>query len=179
MSRPRTWRLGAVALGAAGVVLQLGAMGAAQGAATLPRVPTSLESTERALTLRPAEITVSQDGNESLWGAGARGFSGQRHAPREPRIQWRRWTGREALASASMIAGDCVPSCARGRFRSYPLALTLSRPAMVGGQRLFTRLSYRFTGARPANTPRTVTWVAVHLHGGGGAPQLWGWKPAR
>ncbi|MFJ1547475.1 hypothetical protein [Streptomyces sp. NPDC088246] len=56
---------------------------------------------------------------------------------------------------------DCQPFCAAGRFHSYPVIVRLDRPDSWKKQpelKRFTRLQLTYTGDRPSQTPRDVTY---------------------
>lgn len=153
---------------------------AASARAALPRVPTSLYTDAHDLAIRPRYILVSQDANVSLWGPQAREFKGTSHWPHEPHIRWLRWTSKRAVATGSLIQGNCSPSCFRGTFITYPVRMRLSRPARFHGERIFTRLSYTLLAKRPPDHPRTVVAIATYIpatRSYGGAPAYWGWQP--
>ncbi|MFG2629603.1 hypothetical protein [Streptomyces sp. NPDC048473] len=56
---------------------------------------------------------------------------------------------------------DCQPFCAAGRFHSYPVIVRLDRPESWKKHpelKHFTRLQLTYTGGRPSQTPRDVTY---------------------
>jgi hypothetical protein len=70
-------------------------------------------------------------------------------------LHWSRWSRADADAAGTGHQNDCTPSCAAGRFHTYPLTVRLSRPVTcVRGRREFSRLAWRFTAAKPAGVPR-------------------------
>jgi hypothetical protein len=70
-------------------------------------------------------------------------------------LRWSRWSRADARAAGTGHQNDCTPSCAAGRFHTYPLAVRLSRPvSCVRGRREFSRLAWRFTAAKPPGVPR-------------------------
>ena len=70
------------------------------------------------------------------------------------RLHWTSWGATTAAATGTAHANDCNPYCAAGHFHTYPVAATLDRVQTCGGRSEFTRLRWRFTGARPKG-PRT------------------------
>jgi len=152
----------------------------AVAATALPKVPTSFQTAARNLVIRPRGILVSQDGNASVWGPGSRGFTGEDNFPREPAIRWTRWAPSVALATGSLVQGNCSPSCAQGTFTAYPVSLRMWRSAVVHGELIFTRFSYTFVASRPSNLPSTVVSAATYTPpttAYGGSPAHWGWDP--
>jgi hypothetical protein len=69
------------------------------------------------------------------------------------RLRWSTW-GATARATGVAHANDCEPYCAAGHFRTYRVAVTLSRPKRCGGRVELTHLAWRFSGTKPAG-PRT------------------------
>jgi hypothetical protein len=67
--------------------------------------------------------------------------------------RWSYWNRRGAAADAKMKANDCIPSCATGTFRSYPVRIKLSkvRSKRCNGRRvpLFQKLRANFKDRRP------------------------------
>jgi hypothetical protein len=67
-------------------------------------------------------------------------------------IRWSSWTGKGATGAGTGHVNDCRPSCARGRFHSYPgvtLRLGSFRFCSAHDDFEFTLLGYRFTRSRP------------------------------
>jgi len=103
---------------------------------------------------RPREIVYT--GDSSAFVAG-RGGSARHPAS----LHWTAWAAAQASAPASDWHDNCRPDCASGSFRAYQAVLRLSRPAMLGGHLVFTRMTVTYTGARPpypAN--RSGSWTA-------------------
>ncbi|WP_122619165.1 hypothetical protein [Streptomyces sp. Tu 4128] len=75
-------------------------------------------------------------------------------------MHWYRWDAEAAAGRGSNAVNDCVPDCATGAFRSYPVTVRLDRPtASAGdpGERHFSRITLTYTDGRPDGSPRTVT----------------------
>jgi hypothetical protein len=72
-------------------------------------------------------------------------------------ITWSRWGMREALGIGVGHQNDCLPDCARGRFRSYRVAIQLDRALECGHAKLpqFTHALWAFTAAKPAGVLRS------------------------
>ena len=67
-------------------------------------------------------------------------------------LSWSRWTPQQAIATGVHRLNDCTPSCAEGKFRSYPAIVTFWRGEPVAGhpgEKYFTMITVRYTGPRP------------------------------
>jgi hypothetical protein len=53
------------------------------------------------------------------------------------RLRWRSWGGQLAHGSGTFSASNCVPSCATGNLTNHPADVTLSRPGVVLGHRVY------------------------------------------
>ncbi|WP_420705830.1 hypothetical protein [Streptomyces sp. NRRL F-5065] len=76
-------------------------------------------------------------------------------------LQWSRWDARAAVATGINDVNDCVPDCAAGTFRPYPVVVRLDRARAAeqdAGQVRFTRLSLTYTDGRPDGSPPVVTF---------------------
>jgi len=111
------------------------------GAATTPRFVGCTGFTKHAAAgvVRPSSITVAcADGN--FW------FS---------KLRWKTWSARGATASGTAHQNDCKPYCAAGHFHTYPATVTLSGLKHCAGKAELTKVSWRFTAAKPAGEART------------------------
>ena len=72
-------------------------------------------------------------------------------------LRWQTWTATGASATATAHLNDCTPNCAAGRFHTYPATVRLSAPKTCKGKHELTRISWRFTAAKPAGVDRTGT----------------------
>ncbi|MFG2296052.1 hypothetical protein [Streptomyces sp. NPDC048603] len=76
-------------------------------------------------------------------------------------LKWDKWGAQTATARGIDMVNDCVPYCAAGRFRAYPVNVTLSRPeawdARPDTQR-FTTIRLVYPDAAPAPVPHDVTY---------------------
>jgi hypothetical protein len=133
---------------------------APQSAGTLPRLPTQLNAPVRDLKVRPGSIIYTGDGSGILTGASVR----------KPGLKWSSWTTLRGLGTGYEQIDTCNPNCAQGRFVGYPVKLNAFRPGIVHGQRVFTRLSVTFTGARPKGISATYTFITVYDNGFGFGP---------
>jgi hypothetical protein len=70
------------------------------------------------------------------------------------RLHWRSFNRSTARARGLVSINDCEPYCAVGRFVDYRVTVTADRPrrCAAAGQYLYTRVTYRFRGARPSGT---------------------------
>jgi hypothetical protein len=88
-------------------------------------------------------------------------------------LRWAHWGGGSRGSAYARGIGHinlCSPSCAAGHFRTYALAVKLSRPRLCfwpnrrphrygGGE--FTRISWRFLGSKPSRVKRSGTEAAL------------------
>ena len=80
-------------------------------------------------------------------------------------LHWQTWRG-TAYGNGVLKVDDCTPTCAQGKYIDYPILTVLWRPtAWPGhaGHRYFSRLTWIFTGKRPAHAlaAQTIT-LPVH-----------------
>jgi len=80
------------------------------------------------------------------------------------RLTWASWRS-VAFGEGVFKVNDCTPTCARGKYVSYPVLLVLWRARSWpghAGRDYFTRLTWIFTGKRPAHVrvSQTVTLPA-------------------
>ncbi|MEV7794440.1 hypothetical protein [Streptomyces sp. NPDC087512] len=76
-------------------------------------------------------------------------------------LHWTRWDAGAAVGRGLNAVNDCVPYCAAGTFRSYPVTVRLDRPEARerdSGQQHFTRMTLTYTDGRPDGFPRVVTY---------------------
>lgn len=99
--------------------------------------------------MRPQEyILACGDGNNRLVG-----------------LRWNTWGSRTATAIGTDMVNDCVPYCAAGRFRAYPVTVTLSDPAVWPEHpdvRRFTTIRLLYTDTAPDPVPKDVTYKLVY-----------------
>jgi hypothetical protein len=70
-------------------------------------------------------------------------------------LRWSAWGATRAAATGIAHLNDCKPYCAAGHFHTYRIAVTLTRPqSCKNGSREFTRMTWRFTVARPPGQTR-------------------------
>jgi hypothetical protein len=75
-----------------------------------------------------------------------------------------KWTSWHAVAFGSGVlkVNDCTPTCAQGKYISYPILAVLwrARPwAGHSGGEYFSRLTWIFTSTRPAHIPVNQTFT--------------------
>jgi hypothetical protein len=76
------------------------------------------------------------------------------------KLKWSAWGKTSASGTGTAKVNNCKPSCAGGKFESFPVTLTLGKPktcTAFGSKREFARLTYSFPGKHPAGAKRTGT----------------------
>ncbi|MEU9304543.1 hypothetical protein [Streptomyces sp. NPDC048269] len=80
-------------------------------------------------------------------------------------LRWDTWGPRSATATGTDMVNDCRPYCAAGRFRPYPVTVTLSKPEpwpdRPGVQR-FTTIRLVYTDTAPSPVAKDVTYKLVY-----------------
>ena len=74
-------------------------------------------------------------------------------------LHWQTWRG-TAYGNGVLKVDDCTPSCAQGKYIDYPILTVLWRPVSWPGhpgRRHFSRLTWIFTGKRPAHARAAQT----------------------
>src|SRR3954452_1897403 len=77
-------------------------------------------------------------------------------------IKWRSWGKKRARGHGRAHVNDCTPSCAQGRFHTYPARLKLRHRVTcdVGPRHQFTHVRLIFSGQRPAaDAPRAINYT--------------------
>ncbi|MCB5181564.1 hypothetical protein [Streptomyces antimicrobicus] len=80
-------------------------------------------------------------------------------------LRWTSWGSRTATATGTDMVNDCRPYCAAGRFRAYPVQVTLSHPKPWPGHadtRRFTMIRLVYPEAAPSPVPHDVTYRLVY-----------------
>jgi hypothetical protein len=72
-------------------------------------------------------------------------------------IRWQSYGTKAASGTGTAKINACKPNCAAGRFKSYPVLVTLNRPKNCGKVTQFTRLLETFTRSRPSGSTKTVS----------------------
>jgi hypothetical protein len=72
-------------------------------------------------------------------------------------LKWSSWGKRSAHGTGTARVNTCKPDCASGKFHKYPVKVALGRPRSCsrGPGRQFKRVTYTFTGSRPAGVERS------------------------
>ncbi|WP_324617233.1 hypothetical protein [Streptomyces sp. NRRL F-2580] len=81
------------------------------------------------------------------------------------RLRWDTWGPRTATATGTDMVNDCKPYCAAGRFRSYPVTVTLSSPEPWPDRpdvQRFTTIRLLYTDTAPAPVPKDVSYKLVY-----------------
>ncbi len=74
-------------------------------------------------------------------------------------LRWTSWTS-VAFGGGVLKVNDCTPTCAQGKYIKYPVLTVLWRAKPWpghSGRQYFSRLTFIFTGKRPAHNPVTET----------------------
>ncbi|MER5935387.1 hypothetical protein [Streptomyces sp. NPDC002054] len=77
------------------------------------------------------------------------------------RLRWENWGPRTATAVGTDMVNDCRPYCAAGRFRPYPVTVTLANPRPWPEHpeiQRFTTIRLLYTDTAPAPVPKDVTY---------------------
>ncbi|MER5729873.1 hypothetical protein ABT084_16290 [Streptomyces sp. NPDC002138] len=81
-------------------------------------------------------------------------------------LRWNSWGSRTATATGTDMVNDCRPYCAAGRFRAYPVTVTLSDPQAWPQHpdvRRFTMIRLVYTDTVPGPHPtKDVTYKLVY-----------------
>lgn len=75
-------------------------------------------------------------------------------------LTWTSWRS-VAFGSGTLKVNDCTPTCAQGKYVRYPILTVLWRGEAWPhhpGRDYFTRLTWIFTGKRPAHVPVSQTF---------------------
>jgi hypothetical protein len=84
------------------------------------------------------------------------------------KLKWSSWTGSTASATGTYNENTCVPDCAAGKIKSYPVKVTLSHPktCSIQANPAFRRAALTYTGKRPKGASTKVTFICPRLPGG-------------
>ncbi|WP_406180118.1 hypothetical protein [Streptomyces sp. NBC_01006] len=81
------------------------------------------------------------------------------------RLRWDSWGQRTATATGTDMVNDCTPYCAAGRFRAYPVKVTLSHPRPWPDHpdvQRYTSIRLLYTDTAPSPVPKDVTYKLVY-----------------
>ncbi|MFD3873138.1 hypothetical protein [Streptomyces sp. NPDC058623] len=76
-------------------------------------------------------------------------------------LHWDTWGSRTATATGTDMVNDCRPYCAAGRFRAYPVTVTLAHPERWPDHPdldRFTTLRILYTDKAPHPVPKDSTY---------------------
>lgn len=80
-------------------------------------------------------------------------------------LRWDTWGPRTATATGTDLVNDCRPYCAAGRFRAYPVTVTLGDPQAWPEHpevERFTTIRLVYTDTAPSPVPKDVTYKLVY-----------------
>lgn len=80
-------------------------------------------------------------------------------------LRWDSWGKRTATATGTDMVNDCTPYCAAGRFRPYPVTVTLSHPQRWPEHpdvQRYTTIRLLYTDTAPHPVPKDVTYKLVY-----------------
>ena len=70
-------------------------------------------------------------------------------------MRWTSWGRTSAAATASFVQNNCAPTCADGKFITYPARIVLSRPRSTKLGLLFSTIRYSYTVSASTTLPLT------------------------
>jgi len=131
---------------------------------TVPEMPTDLgPPSTRSPAVRPGRLYYTGDGSGFYGGAGKpgkRNYAGALH--------WNQWAHTQAIASGNDWLDNCLPNCAAGTFKPFRVTLTLTRPGLLDGYYVFTRLTVSYTAKLPPDQKTATQHVTVRYEPGVG-----------
>ncbi|MFD3543169.1 hypothetical protein ACFWUQ_27240 [Streptomyces sp. NPDC058662] len=80
-------------------------------------------------------------------------------------LRWSSWGPETATATGTDMVNDCSPNCAAGRFRAYPVTVTLSAPESwpdQPGTERYTMIRLVYTDTAPAPVAKDVSYKLVY-----------------
>jgi hypothetical protein len=119
----------------------------------LAAVPGISDGGGAAPKVKPEQIVYTADGGALF--AGAHRVSKHNLGS----IHWSRWTSTKAVGSGANWFNDCNPFCFNGTYHGFAVTLKLTRPKVIRGHDVFTRMRVTYTGKAPSNTPTSQTWT--------------------
>jgi hypothetical protein len=73
-------------------------------------------------------------------------------------LSWSSWGASTAKGKGTGHQNTCSPSCAKGKFKKYPMKVKLSAPHNCAGKTEFAELKYTWTGKkRPKGSRKSTT----------------------
>jgi hypothetical protein len=120
-------------------------------------------ATKHDFQVRPSTILYGMP-QEALAG---RHHSNGNYSP----LDWTSWTTKDGHGSGFSWLNNCKPSCASGKYHSYPVKLKAWRAKTQSGLKIFTRLTITYTGKRPSYIKHKTQVWKVTKHG-----RSWYWS---
>ncbi|MFE2140674.1 hypothetical protein ACFXA3_02765 [Streptomyces sp. NPDC059456] len=148
---PRRARMRTATLLCAAAALVAGVVPASAQTRTAPMDPAPVVVIDcfSQARVRPEEYLLAcGDGNNRLVG-----------------LRWDTWGQRTATATGTDLVNDCTPYCAAGRFRPYPVTVTLSHPRPWPDHpdiQQYTTIRLLYTDTSPHPVPKDVTYKLVY-----------------
>lgn len=105
---------------------------------------------------KPTEIVYTGDSSEF--------FAGNKGAKKIGKLHWKKWDSTEGVATGYQYIDNCKPSCAGGKFATYPVTLKAFRPKKESKYFFFTRLKVTYTGKKPIQK-KSFTWKVSYSRG--------------
>jgi hypothetical protein len=66
------------------------------------------------------------------------------------KMKWSSWGSSKAVGAGTAKVNTCTPNCAEGKFKSYKVDVTLTKPKSCNGIKIWTRLSVDFKSTKPS-----------------------------
>ncbi|MFE2170978.1 hypothetical protein ACFXB3_38840 [Streptomyces sp. NPDC059447] len=137
------------ALAAAMIPVSAHSAGRATARPADPAAPVVVVDCSAQPQIRPEEYLLAcGDGNNRLVG-----------------LHWDSWGTKTATATGVDMVNDCRPYCAAGRFRPYPVSVTLSNPQVWPenpGLQRYSTIRLVYTDTSPAPVAKDVTYKLVY-----------------
>ncbi|MGW5849100.1 hypothetical protein ACWFQ8_14305 [Streptomyces sp. NPDC055254] len=80
-------------------------------------------------------------------------------------LRWDTWGAKTATATGTDMVNDCRPNCAAGRFRAYPVTVTLSSPEPwpeQPGTERYAMIRLVYSDTAPSPVPKDVSYKLVY-----------------
>jgi hypothetical protein len=154
-------RTGVVAI-ATGLIFALGANAALAGRTQI-LVSDGIPQSGKTLKVKPSQIIWTGDGSGVLAGHGTA-------SKKFGRLHWSKWTATQGRATGANWLNNCLPNCAAGKFSPFNANVTVYRPRVISGFKVFTRMKVVYTGKVPHGYKRSGVFTLDHQ----GKAFLWG-----
>lgn len=143
---------------ATAAIFALGASGAMAARTQIPVYDGPPHAGKNPLAT-PGQILWTGDSTGMFAG---RGTPGRR--PKFGRLHWSKWTATEGRATGADWLNDCRPYCAAGKWTPFNVNLTVYRPRMLLGHKVFTRIKAAYTGKVPKGFKRTSVFTLAVMN---------------